>query len=137
VLWCAGSIRVTRDMVSYAIHTGSDYADLCWQGSPVVAWVKEHGAGHPLVSNASPALFFQAGRLAREMPWELPPAAARAFTDTLAARNAYVVLFDKSCAETIDQDDSLVTALGLVREAQLRTGSVWRAPPPAPPAAPR
>jgi hypothetical protein len=138
VLWCAGSARQTHEMVNYALRTGSDYADICWQGSPVVAWVKEHGTGHPLVSNASPALFFQAGRLAREMPLALTPAEARAFTDTLAARDAYVVLFDTSCAETIDQVGPLVSSLGLVSVAQLRTGGVWRAvAPPAPPAAPR
>jgi len=108
----------------------------------VVAWVREHAVGHPLVSNAPVALYFHAGRLARALPAEMPPAAGQEFVDTLAARDAFLVLFDRSCAATIDQRDSLVRALRLVREAQLSRGSIWHAAPdtmrkpPAPSRAP-
>jgi len=135
--WCAGSFAVERADARYALRTGDDYADICWAGSPVTAWVREHGDGHALVSNASVALFFHAGRLAREMPDELSAPMARAFTDTLAARRAYVVLYDESCASTIEQPDSLVAALGLAPVARLRTGTVWEARARAAPRAPR
>jgi len=142
IVWSGASLLDTRDAVRYALATGSDYADQCWRGSPVAAWVREHGGGHPLVSNAAVALYFHAGRLAREMPDDPPPAVARAFTDTIAARDAYVVLFDQSCAATIENADSLVRALGLAPVAQLRSGAVWGAArdtmrgPPAPVKAP-
>ena len=140
--WNVGAFLDTRDAVRYVLNTGSDYADQCWRGSPVTAWVREHGAGHPLVSNAPVALYFHAGRLARELPDAMRPADARAFRDTLVARDAWLVLFDQSCAASIDQPDSLVHALGLVREVQLARGSIWRAAPdtmrepPAPSRAP-
>jgi len=142
VAWSAESFLETRGAVRYVLETGSDYADQCWRGSPVTAWVREHGAGHPLVSNASVALYFHAGRLAREMPGDMSPAVERAFLDTLAARDAYLVLFDRSCAASIDQPDSLLLSPRLVREAQLPRGSIWRAradtmhEPPAPSWAP-
>ncbi len=137
VAWGVGSVVVTRDLTRYALETGNDYADICWRGSPVIAWVREHGAGHALLSNASVAVFFQADRVAREMPTDMRADLLARFADTLAARRAYVVLFDQSCASTIEQPDSLVGALGLVAEARLSTGSVWRAPERPPPDAPR
>jgi len=142
VVWSIASMLDTRDAARYVLATGSDYADQCWRGSPVVAWVREHGGGHPLISNASVALYFHAGRLAREMPDDPSPKLARAMADTIAARDAYLVLFDQSCAATIESGDSLVKALGLAPVAQLRTGSIWGAArdtmhePPAPVKAP-
>ncbi len=138
LLWAFGSFLVTRDAVRYALRTGSDYADICWSGSPVTAWVREHGAGHALFSNAPIALYFQSGRLAREMPDEMQADSLRAFADTLIARNSYVVVFDRSCAETIEPPDPVfMGALGLVSEAVLRRGTIWRMPDRTPPAAPR
>ena len=134
--WGLASLWVTVESVQYALETGNDYADRCWADSPVTQWVRAHGAGHALVSNASVALFFQAGRLARDVPEEdIPADSARLFVDTLAARHAYVVLYDRTCAPTIDQPDSLMTQLGLQLVERLPTGTVWMAPPP--PGAPR
>ena len=124
--WCAGSLAVTRGTVRYALETGNDYADICWTGSPVTAWVRAHGDGHALVSNANVAIYFHTGRLARVMPDEMRADSFKVFTDTLAARRAYVVLYDQSCAVTIEQPDSLVQALGLVPVVRLRTGSIWQ-----------
>lgn len=127
-VWLVLSLSVTGDSVRYALDNGNDYADKCWVASPVVGWVHDHGAGHPLVSNAPIALFFQAGRLAREMPDDgIPADSMQMFRDTLAARRAYVVLFDEQCASTIEQPDSLVKKLGLEAEARLRSGVIWRA----------
>jgi hypothetical protein len=138
LIWAYGSFVVTRDAVRYALRTGSDYADICWSGSPVTAWVRDHGAGHALLSNAPIALYFQSGRLAREMPDEMQADSLRAFADTLVARNSYVVVFDRSCAETIEPPDPVfMGALGLVSEAVLRRGTIWRMPDRTPPAAPR
>jgi hypothetical protein len=62
----------------------------------------------------------------------------RRFADTLAARSAYVVIFDRSCAETIDPPDPVfMGALGLVPEVTLRRGTIWRMPDRAMPAAPK
>jgi hypothetical protein len=138
-VWAVASLSVTRDAVRYALNTGSDYADICWSGSPVTAWVREHGAGHALISNAPIALYFQSGRLAREMPDEMRADSVRIFADTLRARGAYVVVFDRSCAETIEPPDPVfMGALGLVPEVTLPRGTIWRlGDPNAPPAAPR
>ncbi len=128
-LWGLGSLSVTQGAVRYALDTGSDYADICWSGSPVTAWVRDHGAGHALLSNAPIALYFHSARLAREMPDEMQADSVRRFADTLAARNAYIVIFDRSCAETIEPPDPVfMGALGLVPEVQLRRGTVWRVP---------
>jgi hypothetical protein len=138
MLWGLASLSVTRGAVRYVLNTGSDYADICWSGSEVTAWVRDHGAGHALVSNAPIALYFHAGRLAREMPYEMQADSVRRFADTLTARSAYVVIFDRSCAETIDPPDPVfMGALGLVPEVTLRRGTIWRMPDRAMPAAPK
>jgi hypothetical protein len=136
VAWGVASLWVTAGSVQYALGTGSDYADRCWAESPVTQWVRDHGAGHEIVSNASVAIYFQAGRLAREMADDdVFPDSATMFIDTLAARRGVVALYDRSCAPTIEQPDELVAQLKLQLVERFPTGSIWMAPPP--PAAPK
>jgi hypothetical protein len=146
VAWGIGSLWVTAGSVQEALGTGNDYADRCWVESPVTQWVRDHGAGHGIVSNAGIAIYFQAGRLARTMADDdIIPDSAQMFLDTLRARRAYVVLYDRSCAPTIEQPDSLVAELKLQLVERFPTGSIWMAPPPPapslqsprPPGAPR
>ena len=88
------------------------------------------------MSNASVAIYFQAGRLAREMADDdIFPDSAQMFLDTLAARRGVVALYDRTCAPTIEQPDDLVAQLKLQLVERFPTGSIWIAPPP--PAAPK
>ena len=129
VAWAIASIWVTAGSVREALGTGNDYADRCWVESPVTQWVRDHGAGHEIVSNASVAIYFQAGRLARQMADDdIIPDSAQMFVDTLRARRAVVALYDRSCAPTIEQPDSLVAQLQLQLVERFPTGSIWMAP---------
>lgn len=94
--WCLGSGWTTVQSGIYALETGNDYADLAWSGSPLIAWVRDHGTGRPLFTNHPTALYFHADRWSRVMP-EVPRRdSARAFADTVASRHGLVVGFTMS-----------------------------------------
>ena len=120
---CVASVRSVR----YAVGTGNDFAEDCWRDSPVVAWVRAHGAGHAIYSNVPEPLYFHAGRLSHEPPNETDPATLRAFTDTLARRRALLVVFDESCGNLADSVETVLPRMALREVAALPTGRVFEA----------
>lgn len=124
--WCVGSAWTSTQNGLYALGTGNDYADVGWSGSPLVAWVREHGAGRPLFTNHPTALYFHAQRWSRVMPTLARPDTARAFADTVASRNGLVVAFATSTEFTA----SPTALLQLVRHsvrlvARTRDGAIY------------
>jgi hypothetical protein len=128
VLWWGAALRVSGDSARYAVQTGNDFAEDCWRNSPLAAWVRDNGEGHPVYSNAPEALYFHSGRLAHEFPDETDAFTVRAFTDTLTRRGAIVVDFDESCG-AVNNSDSVLTHLPLRVLAMLPTGRVMESIP--------
>ena len=94
--WTGASAWATAQEGSYAVETGNDYADQSWFGSPLIAWVRDHGTGRELYTNFPTALYFQANRFSRALPQAPRPDTARAFADTVAKHNGLIVAFDRS-----------------------------------------
>jgi hypothetical protein len=122
--WCAASASVLVDDAAYALETGSDYADVMWSGSRLIAWVRAHGAGRPLFTNYPTALYFHAGRMAKALPPAPTPAEARAFADTLAARHALVVAFARS-SDFNARPDSWLRRIRVVPLVRAPDGAVY------------
>jgi hypothetical protein len=122
VLWWGSALRVSRESVRYALHTGNDLSDVCWRHSPLLAWVRTNGQGHALFTNVPEALFFQAERLSHELPEEHDARTAAAFLDTLVRRNALIVEFDASCMDV--SPDSLLAGMPLREIVTMPTGRV-------------
>ena len=94
--WTAASAWATAQEGSYAVETGNDYADQMWFGSPLIAWVRDHGAGRELYTNYPTALYFHANRFARALPQAPRPDTARAFADTVAREHGLIIAFDRA-----------------------------------------
>mgnify|MGYP001544663962 FL=1 len=127
VAWCAAALRVSAESARYATGTGNDFAEDCWRDSPVIAWVRAHGAGHAMYSNVPEALYFQAGRLSHEPPDETDARTLRAFADTLARRNALLVVCDETCGDLAGSVDSMLPRLPLREVVALPTGRIYEA----------
>ena len=96
VTWAGASAWATAQEGAYAVETGNDYADQSWFGSPLIAWVRGHGAGRELYTNYPTALYFHANRFSRALPDASRPDAARAFADTVAEHHGLIVAFNRS-----------------------------------------
>jgi hypothetical protein len=122
-LWWGSALLASRESARYAVHTGNDLADICWRHSPLLAWVRDNGRGHPLYTNVPEALFFQAHRLSHEFPEERGAREAAAFSDTLVRRNALIVEFDGTCMD-VDDPDSLLARMPVHEVVAMPTGRV-------------
>jgi len=127
----AAGIATARDAID-ATTDGSDFASSEWRDSPLVAWVRAHGGGHPLWSNWPPALYFHAGRMARLLPDSdaARQGALPRFRAMLAARRGLLVGFDERSPDVI-APDSLAHLLGLQQVVRVSGGAVWAAAPAA------
>lgn len=124
--WIAAAAIVTFNDAQWAATEGSDFASSEWRTSPLIAWVRANGRGHPLYSNWPPALYFHAHRIARELPDSSNTAELPAFGRAVAAQHAYVVAFDAPSPDYIPPD-SLARMLGWERVVRVADGTVWRA----------
>jgi hypothetical protein len=124
IAWWGASLSSTIDDVQYALETGNDYADIQWSGSRLIAWVREHGDGHPLFTNFPTALYFHADRMARMLPQSVAPDTVRAFADTLARRGGWIVAFERS-SEYAERPDALLRRLPVREIARFSDGGVW------------
>ena len=120
-LWWGAALRVSAGSARYAVHTGNDFAEDCWRDSPLVAWVRANGGGHPLFTNAPEPLYFHTGRLSRELPDERDAKSLAAFADTLSRRGGLVIAFDETCG-ALNKDDSLIARVQLREIATMPTG---------------
>lgn len=127
--WVGASTMVTVGDAVYATTEGSDLAERSWRDSPMLAWVRANGAGHALYSNWPPAVYFHAGRPARELPDsdDVREGALADFASTLAARNGLVVGFDVRNPDVLPPD-SLARLAGLREVVRFADGAVWSAP---------
>ena len=94
--WAGASAWATAEEGAYAVETGNDYADQSWFGSPLIAWVRDHGAGRELYTNYPTALYFHANRFSRALPQAPLPDTARTFADTVAQHHGLIVAFDRA-----------------------------------------
>lgn len=126
VTWWGASFWVTRDDARSALETGNDYADIAWRSSPLIAWVREYGAGRTLFTNFPAALYFHADRMSRLLPQEeeVTPATAREFADTLVHQHGLIVAFDRS-SEFAENPARLLQLLPVKQIAAFRDGAVW------------
>ncbi|HEV2641273.1 MAG TPA: hypothetical protein VGT98_01130, partial [Candidatus Elarobacter sp.] len=102
------------------------FAATTWRQSPLVAWVRARGRGHPLYSNWPPALYFHAGRIARELPDSTDAQDVSGFAERLRADRGYVVGFDAPSPDVI-APRTLAAQLGLREIARTSDGAVWAA----------
>lgn len=124
--WIAAAAAVTFNDAQWAVTDGSDFASSQWRTSPLIAWVRANGQGHPLYSNWPAALYFHARRIARELPDSTDVPELPAFGHRLAAQHAYVVAFNDSSPDFIPPD-SLARLLGWEPVVRVADGTVWRA----------
>lgn len=138
--WIAAAATMSVNDAQYAITEGSDFAGSDWRQSPLVAWVRAHGRGHPLYSNWPPALYFHAGRIARELPDSSDADDVAGFAERLRTNRGYMVGFDEPSPDVI-APRTLAAQLGLREVVHTPDGAVWTAPDsvaaPAAPAAPQ
>lgn len=133
--WWAGSLTVSRESVQYGLATGNDFADVCWRGAPVIAWVRDRASDRPLFTNAAEPLYFHAGRDARDLPSVALSDTLKAFADTVAKRHGVLVIFSDLCGGAEDAK-TVLAGLEIAPITALRGDTVWEvrgARPPAPP----
>ena len=126
LVWLAAAATATTNDAVYAATEGSDFAGSSWRKSPLVAWVREHGAGRPLYSNWPPALYFHAHRIARELPDSTDPEDVAGFGEQLRRDHGYLVAFDEPSPDFI-APSTLAHELGLHQVVRTQDGAVWTA----------
>ncbi|MFL5612735.1 MAG: hypothetical protein ACJ796_03655 [Gemmatimonadaceae bacterium] len=124
VTWFAASYHASSDEIDYAMEFGGDFGQEQWRTSPLLAWTRTNASGKILYSNWPPAIFFYLHRPAHELPNEADDAVLRAFADTIAARNAIVLLFDHPSPDQIDST-AILRLPSLRRIATVPDGSVF------------
>jgi len=124
VTWFAASYHASSDEIDYAMEFGGDFRQEQWSASPLLAWTRTNASGKVLYSNWPPAIFFYLHRPAHELPNEVDDAVLRAFADTVAARNAIVLLFDHPSPDQIDST-AILRLPSLRRIARVPDGSVF------------
>jgi hypothetical protein len=122
--WLFASLWVTVDDARYALETGSDYADIQWRGSPLIAWVRTQAQGRALFTNFPVPLYFHADRVARLLPQDSSPDSASAFTKIVARQNGLIVAFDRT-SDYVEKPDTLLAEMPLRRVATFPDGAVW------------
>lgn len=126
MVWLVAATTVTANDAIYAATVGSDFATSSWRTSPLIAWVRVHGAGRPLYSNWPPALYFHAHRIARELPDSVDPADVSGFAERIRADHGYVVGFNERSPDFMSPF-TLARRIGLREIARVADGSVWTA----------
>jgi hypothetical protein len=129
VCWLAGALWVSSEDASAAVTDGSDFAATEWRASPVVAWVRANGRGHTLYSNWPPAVYFHAGRIARELPdtTEVKQGLLPEFGEAMRASNGLLIGFTELSPDVV-RPDSIAAVLHLREVARFPDGVVWAAP---------
>ncbi len=122
--WFVAASMVTVNDATYAATEGSDFASSEWRNSPLVAWVRVHGNGHPLYSNWPPALYFHAGRVARQLPDSSDSTDMAGFAGALRRNGGYVVGF-KTRSPDVITPAQLAQRLSLREVARTEDGTVW------------
>lgn len=124
--WAAAAATVTVNDAMYATSEGSDFAGSDWRESPLIAWVRDNGAGHPLYSNWPAALYFHANRIARELPKAGKPGDVTPFGDQLGRDRGYVVAFNEASPDFVPPD-TIARRTGLRLVVRAADGAVWAA----------
>lgn len=130
VVWLGAAATVTVNDAVYAATEGSDFANSDWKNSPLTQWVRDHAAGRRLYSNWPPALYFDANRIARELPEAIKPEDVVPFGNQLRKDHGYVVAYDEESSDFI-AIPTLVQEIGLHRVVRTADGTVWSADPVA------
>jgi hypothetical protein len=126
VAWLGAAATVTVNDAVYAVTEGSDFAGSDWRESPLTAWVRANGAGHPLYSNWPAALYFHADRVARELPKKTRPQDVAVFGALLRKNRGYVVAFNEPSPDFVPPD-SIARATGMHPIVRAADGVVWAA----------
>ena len=126
LLWLGAAATVTVNDAVYAATDGSDFANSDWRASPLTQWVRDNAAGHRLYSNWPPALYFDANRIARELPEAIKPEDVVPFGNQLRKDHGYVVAYDEESSDFISTQ-TLVHEIGLHRVVRTADGAVWSA----------
>ncbi|MEO9019462.1 MAG: hypothetical protein ABI314_03040 [Gemmatimonadaceae bacterium] len=126
IAWIGAAATLTVNDAVYAVTEGSDFAGSDWRDSPLTAWVRTHGTGHPLYSNWPAGLYFHANRVARELPKATRPQDVAAFGALLRRNHGYVVAFNEVSPDFVPPD-SIARETGLRRLASTPDGDVWAA----------
>lgn len=130
IAWLGAAATATINDAIYATTEGSDFAGANWRSSPLIAWVRAHGKGHPLYSNWPAALYFHAHRIARELPDSTDAGKLSGFADRIRADGGYMVAFNEPSPDFI-APDTLARELGLRQLVRTADGAVWTAGPAA------
>lgn len=126
ITWFGAAATVTVNDAVYAATEGSDFAGGEWRNSPLIAWVRDHAAGHPLYSNWPAALYFHANRIARELPDSIKPEDVPPFGDQLRKDHGYVVAFDERSPDFVSPE-TLARVIGLHQVVRTADGTIWAA----------
>lgn len=126
LIWFGATATATVNDAVYAATEGSDFANTSWRDSPLIAWVRTNGAGHPLYSNWPPALYFHANRIARELPDSADPGDMSGFSARIRADHGYVVAFNERSPDFV-APETLVRDVGLRQVVRTADGAVWTA----------
>jgi 4-amino-4-deoxy-L-arabinose transferase-like glycosyltransferase len=125
LLWIGASASVAANDGYYAATEGSDFANVEWRESPVLAWVRQYGRGHTLYSNWPPAVYFHTGRIARETPdWDEVKTDLPNFSEALRTTNGVIVGFNERSPDVV-APDSVARLLQLRVIARFRDGTIW------------
>jgi hypothetical protein len=125
LVWGVSSAWVTFDDASYAATEGSDFANVEWRQSPVLAWVRQSGNGHTLYSNWPPAVYFHTRRIARLLPDSTEVRDDfREFGETVRASNGVIVGFNEKSPDVV-APDSIAGLLGFRLIARFSDGAIW------------
>ena len=128
MVWLGATATATVNDAIFATTEGSDFADASWRTSPLIAWVRANGKGHPLYSNWPPALYFHAQRIARELPDSADSGDVNGFAEQIRADHGYVVGFDEPSPDFISPR-TLARMIGLREVVRTSDGAVWTASP--------
>jgi hypothetical protein len=127
IVWLGAAATATINDGIFATTEGSDFAGANWRSSPLIAWVRANGNGHPLYSNWPPALYFHAHRIARELPNSADSGDVSGFADQIRADRGYVVGFDEPSPDFMSPQ-KLARMTGLRQVVRTADGTVWAAP---------
>jgi hypothetical protein len=126
-LWLIGSVSVSSLNAADTIADGSDFGSSEWRTSPTIGWVKSQGARWMIFTNWPAAVYFRAGRIARDIPQSLDTAELREFSEILRERHGAFVAFS-SYNTDYPPSDSIARAAGLVEAERFSDGKVWVCP---------
>jgi hypothetical protein len=119
-----------RRAARYALDEGADFAGDRWRRSPLLAWARTNGAGHPLYTNWPVAVYVYLQRPSHTLPPLGDRRALAAFADTIGARDGRVLAFDVAGVEYVT-GETLAACCGLRVVARLEDGIVLAAEPPS------